>query len=141
MGIAVTIAVLAAGIVLGGHVLLAAVVTPVAHRVLGRAALDAYLPALFPLYHRVMAGIGTVAVLGTAFGSDRSWALLALALATVGHLAVVRALLPRIAEVRAAARAGDPAAGRRFSLLHRASVGVAVTQLLLVAGAIVILVR
>lgn len=141
MGAPVIIAVLAAGIMLGGTILLAAVVTPVAHRVLGRAALDAYLPALFPLYHRVMAGIGTVAVLATAFGSERSWALLALAVATFGHLLVARALLPRIGEVRAAARDGDPAARRRFSLLHRASVAVAVVQLLLVAAAIVILVR
>ena len=121
------LAVLGAAAVVGGILLFASVVAPATFAALDAPAGQRYLRKVFPRYYLFLIGASGVASACAVGFHPRLGALLGLiALST----ALVRQIvMPMINAARDAELAGDPAAGARFKLLHRAAVVVNVLQL------------
>jgi hypothetical protein len=127
------IALYATAILLGAMLFFSFAVTPVVFRVLEGDAASKFLRTLFPLYYLVIAVPGAVAALALAV-AERP--IPGAAMAAVAGLAVLmrQVLIPQLDALRPGRAAGDPAATRRFRLLHGFSMAVNLAQMLAVAA-------
>lgn len=121
------LSVLGTAAVVGGILLFASVVAPATFAALDASAGQRYLRRVFPRYYLfliIAAGLGSACAV--AYHPRLGALLAAIAISTV----VVRQIvMPMINAARDAELAGDPVAGARFKLLHRAAVIVNVLQL------------
>ena len=117
---------------LGAMVFFSFIVLPVAHRKLEPMVARRFVRALFPVYYRVIATLGTVAAISLMAVGDR---LLASAMAFVAVLAafVDLGLRPRIYSLQDATQWGEDDARPVFRRLHRLSVLINLAQMLAVA--------
>ena len=129
------VAALGAAALFGGMLLFATVVTPTVFRSLTGTPVQAFLRSVFPLYYLYVLVTSLAGGLATISSNPRlGSALLAIAVAA----AVLRqVVMPRVNAARDAELAGDTQAKSRFQMLHRFSVAVNLTQLLL-AGVVVV---
>ncbi len=130
------LAVVAVALVLGGMVFFAAFMTPMVFAKLPRETAGAFLAQVFPVYYQVMAVAAVLAVLfaGMAdLGQPIGANTVLLALVALGFVGARYALLPRIERHRAGRQAGDPAATRAFTRLHRRSVFLNLAQMIVMA--------
>ncbi len=129
------VAALGAAALFGGMLLFATVVTPTVFRSLTGTPVQAFLRSVFPLYYLYVIVTSLAGGLATISSNPRlGSALLAIAAAA----AVLRqVVMPRVNAARDAELAGDTQAKSRFQMLHRFSVAVNLTQLLL-AGVVVV---
>ncbi len=129
------VAALGAAALFGGMLLFATVVTPTVFRSLTGTPVQAFLRSVFPLYYLYVIVTSLAGGLATISSNPRlGSALLAIAAAAVVLRQVV---MPRVNAARDAELAGDTQAKSRFQMLHRFSVAVNLTQLLL-AGVVVV---
>lgn len=126
------LALFATALLLGAMVFFSFIVLPVAHRKLEPMVARRFVRALFPVYYRVIATLGTVAAISLMAVGDR---LLASAMAFVAVLAafVDLGLRPRIYSLQDATQWGEDDARPVFRRLHRLSVLINLAQMLAVA--------
>jgi uncharacterized membrane protein len=115
-------------VLLGSMIFFAAIVTPAVFRFLERENAAAYLRGLFPRYYLWGAVVGVLAA-AAAWPSDRVSGII-LAVVATAFLAVRQLLLPPINIAREGRAAGNEAASRRFSFLHRLSVIINLAQMI-----------
>lgn len=125
-----SLAVLFAGLVVGGMALFTFVVAPGVFRHLDRVAAGALMGELFPQYYlaMAMAAAGTAGLLAVRQTHGLEVALMAVV--AFGFVAARRGLLPRMEEARAAATGSERAHGV-FRRLHGISMILNLAQLLL----------
>ena len=130
------LALFATALLLGAMVFFSFIVLPVAHRKLEPMAARRFVRALFPVYYRTIAVLGTIAAISLMAVGDR---LLASAMAFVAVLAafVDLGLRPRIYSLQDATQWGDDDARPVFRRLHRLSVLINLAQI--AAAAVVLL--
>ena len=126
----VVLAEVVTALVFGGMVFFAAAVAPTVFSKLPGEQAARFIRAMFPVYYMVMgiaAGAGALMVIWTR--PLDGFLLLAAAL---GFALAHQVLMPRINRLRDAELEGEAEAGRHFARLHRASVWLNGTQLVLV---------
>ncbi len=121
-----TIAALLNGIALGAMLFFAIVVTPVVFKSLLGPARISFLETIFPLYFRAMMVLEGMAGLLIIYRFE-GWVLLAVA---AGFLFADAVLRPRIERHRPGHYAGDEDDKKKFRLLHRLSVLINLTQII-----------
>ncbi len=132
---AAIVALLAAGLVLGGMAFFSFVTAPLVFRELPREMATAFMRAAFPRYYGVM---GATAAFAAAFAAlEDPLAALLLALAAIAFVALRQMLIPALEDRRVRAESGSAADEHVFKRLHGLSVVVNVAQLVVVASAIV----
>ncbi len=122
-----TLALFAAAILLGGMVVFSFVLAPLVFLKLPAETAGPFIRQVFPWYYLFVLGVaafGALALTAEAPG-------LALVMAGVAAAGVVarQVLMPAINASRDRELAGDPAAGRRFALLHKSSVVINFAQM------------
>lgn len=124
--------------VFGGMTFFAFVYAPLVFIKLGAEAGGRFIREVFPVYYVAMGAVSIAAAVPLAFASTARGAD-ALAMACTGIVFFLArfALLPVINRNRAAGRAGDVAAKKRFDRLHRLSVIVNLVQMLAVLAVLV----
>ena len=121
------VALLGSAAVAGGILLFASVVAPATFAALDATAGQRYLRRVFPRYYLFLIVAAAIAS-ACAIGFHPRLGML-LALIALSTLVIRQVVMPMINAARDAELAGDPAAGGRFRLLHRAAVVVNVLQL------------
>lgn len=109
------------GFVVGGMAFFSGVVAPVVFKALDTDNGGKFLRAIFPVYYLYMGALSIIAMV-LLYLEDRQFDGSVLALIGAGFMLARFALVPRINELRDAARAGDQQAEKAFGRLHRASV-------------------
>jgi hypothetical protein len=117
---------------LGAMLFFSGGVAPVIFRVLDLDAGGRFVRALFPIYY-ACCGVLAAAASVLALGRWSGWVLL---LAALLFVYLRQSLMPAINRARDAAKGGDTAAGARFDRLHRLSVLLNGSQLVLLIAAI-----
>ncbi len=130
---------IACSLLLGAMVFFAAVVAPSAFRFLTQDMSGQFLRGVFPRYYLWCAIHGVVAAALAVPVSAAAGVVLAIVAAA--FIAVRQLLVPRINTAREARLAGDAAGQAQFAALHRISVLVNLSQMLALAGVIIILAR
>lgn len=120
---------LAAGL-FGAMLFFAAIVAPVTFTALDAPNAARHTRAVFPRYYAFLAALAGLGALAAA-GAGAVIEAAALAGFAALTLFLWHWLMPRINRWRDAQLAGDAAAGRRFDLAHRASVGLNLAQMVL----------
>ncbi|MEM1275532.1 MAG: DUF4149 domain-containing protein [Pseudomonadota bacterium] len=120
-------------LLLGGMVFFSFVFSPLVFIHLPAETAGPFIRQVFPWYFLVVALLFILAAAALAT-IDLFWAGLA---ATMGVLGVLnrQGLMPKINSLRDAQLAGDAAAGKKFDLLHKASVAINFVQMI-AAGAL-----
>lgn len=122
----------------GSMVFFATVMAPLVFTKLDADTAGRFIRQVFPVYYQVLAiaaAVAAVFLLGADFAGARGAmiaAAVAMLLVAAGFLVSRQLLMPRINVLRDAAKGGDAAAEREFSLLHRASVWINTGQMLVV---------
>lgn len=122
---------MAAAVVLGGMVFFAAGVAPTVFRTLDGDAAALLIRAIFPLYYTLMAAASAVGAIAAIMVRPLDAAVLGVV--ALGFLVARVALVPAANRFRDREQDGDAAAGRAFARLHRLSVAVNLTQMVVVA--------
>lgn len=126
----------ALGVLIGGMGLFSFLIAPMAFRVLSEADAGRFVRNLFPHYYLFVIAASALAA-AALVGPAPELAKVMLGAAALGVIAR-QVLMPRINALRDRQLAGDAKAGRWFDVLHKASVGVNVAQLLLAVVALVL---
>ena len=113
---------LALGLLLGGMGFFSFIVAPTAFRALPPEGAAVFVRRLFPRYYLYVAAAAGIAGLGLVAREPWMSALM-LGVASVA-LFCRQVLTPAINRARDRELSGDAAAGRRFALMHRASVAL-----------------
>lgn len=131
------LAVTTAAMLLGSMVFFAAIVAPAVFSFLPEDQRPKYLSGVFPRYYLwgVIVGAAGAAV---ALAADMVAAVL-IACVALAFLGVRQILVPRIEVEREGRAAGDPIATAHFARLHRISVIINMTQLIVLVAAIALL--
>jgi hypothetical protein len=122
------------GLLLGVMGFFSVVIAPTAFRVLSEADAGRFVRALFPTYYLVVIAGAALATIGCV-GHGPISAKIMTGVTLVG-IFLRQWLMPRINAWRDASLAGDAAAGKRFTMGHRLSVGLNVAQIAATALAI-----
>lgn len=118
----------ATGVLLGAMLFFSGVVAPLVFVKLDGAVAAKFIRQVFPWYYLVVILVSGGAAL--ALAAFCPWEALALAGVCGAGLLARQVLMPAINRARDAGLAGDEAAGRRFSRLHRLSVWINAAQML-----------
>lgn len=129
-------ALLSLSVLFGSIVFFSGGTAPVVFRVLDEQSAGRFLRTLFPRYFLVIFIASAVAAAG--FAATRPLDAAIMAAVALGAAFSRQVLVPRINAARDRELAGDEAAGRTFSRLHRTSVAINLLQL---AAAFLVLVR
>lgn len=118
----------ATGILLGAMVFFSGVMAPLIFTKLEADVAGRFIRQVFPWYYLTVITLGSLAALAVAFLRPAD----ALAMACVALAGVIarQSLMPSINRARDAILAGEPAAEKRFSRLHRLSVWINALQII-----------
>lgn len=119
-------------VMLGAMVFFSGIVAPTVFTTLEPQSATRLIRRMFPRYYLLIILTGFVTALAAAFAARWLPALLFTLVAALGLIAR-HGILPAVNRARDAELGGDPAAGRRFARLHRASVTLNVVQLVIAA--------
>jgi hypothetical protein len=122
--------VFATGILLGAMLFFSGVMAPLIFTKLDADVAGRFIRQVFPWYYVTIIALGSLAALAVVFFRPAD----ALVLAGVALAGIIarQHLMPRINRARDAVLAGDSAAERRFSRLHRVSVWINAVQIITV---------
>jgi len=129
------IALILTAFLLAGMFFFAAIFTTTVFKFLGRANAAADLRGLFPRYYIWVAIVGLLAAV-LIWPSDQVNGII-LVVVAIAFIAVRKLLLPQINIAREGRAAGNEAASQRFSLLHRLSVIIYLTQMIALVAVLV----
>ena len=123
----------------GGMLFFSFVMAPLIFMKLPSDTAGQFIRQVFPIYYLVMACTAGTAALLLTLGTYSSSSLYAavMGVITIGFLIARQVLMPRINAYRDQELAGNQAAGRAFTRLHRLSVGINLIQL--IAASIVLI--
>lgn len=119
----------------GGMVFFSAVFSPLVFVKLPGETAGPFIRQVFPWYFLAVTVTLGLAGLGLVLAGSAAWGAVLLAMAALGVLNR-EGLMPRINLMRDRQLAGDPAAGKRFELLHRASVAIHLVQMITAGAAL-----
>ncbi|HET8545151.1 MAG TPA: DUF4149 domain-containing protein [Pseudolabrys sp.] len=122
--------ILAIGILLGAMVFFSGVMAPLIFTKLEADVAGRFIRQVFPWYYLIVVALGSQAALAVVFFRPAD----AMAMACVALAGVIarQGLMPSINRARDAVLAGEPAAEKRFSRLHRLSVWINALQIITV---------
>lgn len=122
--------ILATGILLGAMVFFSGVMAPLIFTKLEADVAGRFIRQVFPWYYLIVVALGSQAALAVVFFRPAD----AMAMACVALAGVIarQGLMPSINRARDAVLAGEPAAEKRFSRLHRLSVWINALQIITV---------
>ena len=135
----VSLGLIAAAVLFGSMLFFSAIVAPVAFVSLDAPNAGLFVRRLFPWYYLAICVLAFGAALVLAAARPLEAAVMAAVAA--GGMIARQVLMPRINRYRDRSLAGDDQAGRRFDILHRASVWLNAGQLLAVLAVLVLLAR
>jgi hypothetical protein len=118
----------ATSLLLGAMVFFSGVMAPLIFTKLDADVAGRFIRQVFPWYYLTVIILGGLAAV--AFVLFRPWDAIALAGVALAAVLARHVLMPGINRARDAVLAGDSAAGRRFSRLHRASVWINGVQII-----------
>ncbi len=109
------------GLVVGGMAFFSGVVAPIVFKALDTDNGGRFLRAIFPVYYLYMGAL-SVAAMALLYADGKQFDGSVLTLIAAGFFLARFVLVPRINELRDAARAGDQEAEKSFGRFHRGSV-------------------
>ena len=118
----------ATGLLLGAMVFFSGVIAPLIFTKLEADVAGRFIRQVFPWYYLTVIILSGLAALSLFM--FRPWDALALACVALAGVLARQVLMPPINRARDAGLAGDSAAGRRFSRLHRLSVWINAAQII-----------